>query len=362
MGTTNRNGKIDFLRFVFSLVIVLNHTHYLAEGDLSDAFKGFSFAVEFFFLVSGYLMMASAEKAAASPSLSVGRETGQFLWRKFRSLYPEVLIAYLIALTVVSVASGRDIFTLITRSWSEALLIQMSGLQLTVLNSSVWYVSSMLLCMAVLYPLIRKRKNGAVWVILPLITLLVFGFLRQNYGSPRAPTQWLGFTFRGNLRAMAELSLGALCYPIAQKLSQCRLSGLGKTLLTLAEGGGYLAYLWYMITEQSSSVDYFYIAILSLSLIISFSRQSWGSALFNNRFSSFAGKFSLSLYLGHQFYAESLTDLFPATADWAFGYRFGLYLALAFATAGVIYLLSQLVRKYGGAVTAFCKRKLLAAE
>lgn len=58
-----RNPRIDFLRFVFSIIIVLHHTRYLLGYD-NCIFAGGSLAVEFFFFVSGYLMMGSAERAA----------------------------------------------------------------------------------------------------------------------------------------------------------------------------------------------------------------------------------------------------------------------------------------------------------
>lgn len=80
---TSRNGKIDFLRFVFSICIVLNHAKiFLPAGPLADRFMGYSLAVEFFFLVSGYLLMATIEKAEKNRALPLPKETGRFMLRK----------------------------------------------------------------------------------------------------------------------------------------------------------------------------------------------------------------------------------------------------------------------------------------
>ena len=60
-GENMRNGEIDFLRFLFSLIILLRHSSNIV-GKKWYPFLGGAFAVEFFFLVSGYLMMASIHK------------------------------------------------------------------------------------------------------------------------------------------------------------------------------------------------------------------------------------------------------------------------------------------------------------
>ena len=76
-----RNGRIDLLRFVFALVIMLHHSRYVL-GDDHAVFIGGSLAVEFFFLVSGYLMAVSAERAnQRGPMTRPGAETWSFLLR-----------------------------------------------------------------------------------------------------------------------------------------------------------------------------------------------------------------------------------------------------------------------------------------
>lgn len=55
-----RNGKIELLRFTFSLVVAL--FHFLPQiGEPKLLSSGF-FAVEFFFIVTGYLLAKSLSK------------------------------------------------------------------------------------------------------------------------------------------------------------------------------------------------------------------------------------------------------------------------------------------------------------
>lgn len=52
-----RNGMIDFMRFIFSIVIVLHHAS-LFRGTMLAGYIG----VEFFFIVSGWLLMERVQK------------------------------------------------------------------------------------------------------------------------------------------------------------------------------------------------------------------------------------------------------------------------------------------------------------
>ncbi|MDO4493038.1 MAG: acyltransferase family protein [Clostridia bacterium] len=150
MNVKQRNGKIDFYKFVFSVIIVLHHTRSLL-GDSECLFLGGSFAVEFFFMVSGYLLMQSIRKLPAD-RIDPGAETRMLITRKVRSVFPEVFIAWLVGMAVTVVCKRGNPVHLLTDSLFENFLLGMTGLQIATVNGPVWYISSMLLCMAVLVP------------------------------------------------------------------------------------------------------------------------------------------------------------------------------------------------------------------
>ena len=198
-----RNAGIDFLRFVFAYITMLHHSRYVL-GDENCVFLGGSLAVEFFFLVSGYLMMGSIEKrklidataagtagnlnadgskAAKAGGTSIGTETAQFLWRKVRSLLPEYLIAWGIGFAFVVVAEqmhAGGIWRAFRSYFFELTLLKMTGLFDGGINGVMWYVSSMLLCMAILYPLFRKYPDYMKKIGAPLIAVLLMGFLMRT--------------------------------------------------------------------------------------------------------------------------------------------------------------------------------------
>lgn len=357
--TNVRNGKVEFWRFIFSIIIVLHHSRYLL-GDDRCMFLGGSFAVEFFFLVSGYLMMASIEKRRDAPT-ELGRETAAYIGRKVKGLCPELFVAYFVALVFVSIVKGNTLLQsalLFINTFFEVTLVKMSGLPSNSLNGVTWYISSMLLCMTILYPLIRKFPDMMVRVVVPLIALLLLGYLGGNFDSPRTPREWIGLTFKGNVRAMAELCLGVICHQAAKKLSALSLSKAGKWLVSITEWLLYLAVIAYMYFETASKYDYFFLLLMMFGIILSFSHQGIDAPLFDNVLCGFLGKASMYLFLCHTFLAQNLNRLLPE--DLADMPRMAVYLACAVAAATFVKLFSDLLRKLGPKAGSLAKRIFLA--
>lgn len=362
MAGRKRNGKIELLRFVFSVIIMVFHAGNIA-GFENRLFKTGAFAVEFFFIISGYLMMASIERSFTSPQQqSLGKETFLFLKKKVVAIYPEILISWLISIGIYAAAKDMGIRTtldLMVKSLGDVLLIKSTGLNLGSVNGVVWYISSMLLVMAVLYPLIRKHKDMMLHIVLPVGALLAFGYLCQEAGTMRKPDQWLGWFARGNPRAFAEIAIGAVCYPISQKLGKLPLTKKGKWLCTIAEWGIYLAMLLFMHYGKSSKRDYFYVLILAMAVVITFSGQTVDTNWYNNKFCYWLGKFSLSVYLSHAAWCKLITAFLPAGTS--LKKQVAAYLAVSVVTAFVVYFLGVLWRKISPALQKLLRKELIQA-
>lgn len=335
-----RNGKIDFLRFLFAVIVLIYHSRYVV-GDEKSLFLGGSFAVEFFFLVSGYLMIASIRRMPP-PTKSLSTETGIFLLKKYQSFFPELLIAYVIAAAVTTLALNGNFIKLLVLSYSDVLLVGMTGLQIYSINVAIWYLSSMLLAMAILYPLLRKYGDTALYIIIPLLTLFLLGWFCGNEESPRKATKWIGWTYRGNLRALAEMGAGICLYPIVEKVKKINFTVFARILLTALEYGCYAQLLYHMNVRSFTRYDYFYLLVFAVALTISFSQKGIDTALFRGRFFAWLGKFSFPLYLSHYFYSQTVRTFFPGLSD---RQLLITYYGLSALTALVVMGLSGLIRK-----------------
>lgn len=354
-----RCGEIELFRFLFSVIIMLRHADNLLGENI--CFPGGAFGVEFFFLVSGFLMMASIDRTN-QPIYSLGDETLAFIHKKVRVLYPEVLVSLLIAFLIQCIAKNYtfvDAVKLACDSLYEMLLLSHSGLGSAKLIGPIWYLSSMILSMYILYPLIRKYKDTMVKVVLPLVSIFALGFVTKNYNHFRTPAKWLFFVYKGFLRGMGELCLGALLYYAAKYLKRRRFTTFGKWLLTAAKWGCWLTVIAYM-SRTTIAYDAFFLAIFAIAISLSFSMQCADVRLYDCRLVYFLGKFSLPLYLNHRYYSLFFNSLVPNHMGRA--HLLAIYITLAFFTAGFVMVLCALWRKEQVRVCRKLKKLLLIQE
>lgn len=97
---------------------------------------------------------------AGGDNCLLGRETVGFLTKKIKGFFPEMIIAWVLALLINYVAREektiRGFLSMLMDGFGEGSLLFMAGIGSTTFNVVVWYLSSMLISMAILYLLIRK--------------------------------------------------------------------------------------------------------------------------------------------------------------------------------------------------------------
>lgn len=331
------NGTIDFLKFLFACLIMAFH------GNSMIVAKGGYFCygatgVEFFFLVSGFLMAVSAQKALRKENMLIGSETAGFVLAKVKRLFPYILLAFMITLplreTIKETDPSRIPQDLYTSIW-ELSLLWISGISGTVVNAPTWYISAMLVSMLLLYPLLLKNFDLFTKVLAPLISIFLLGWMSYTYGKLDNPNVWTELCYKGLLRAIAEMALGCVCYSACQWLMRFRFKPAGKWLLSLIEWGCYIFVIAACAFFGKGSVSFIMLLALSIGITISFSQQSATTAWFRFGFFSMLGQFSLAIYVIHYPIRMIFIYMKPDLGYWT---QMGLFFLASFI-AGLLAML-----------------------
>lgn len=327
------------------------------------------FAVEFFFIVSGYFMMSHVDRMDRNVnSDTLGTETVGFLFGKIKSFYLELILAYIFGVILILITSPLPFVSsckeIVKGLLWDVSLIGMTGLNTGRINDALWYLSSMLICMAIIYPLLRKWQNIVSRIILPLASVFLLGYLWQSYSNLLQPITWIGITYRGNLRAFADLGIGVVIYNVVKRVSNLELKTWVRIVLTLTKYCAYFVSIVYMCLYPRAYLQIFCLIFIALGITLTFSGQCVDKYLYNNKIFYSLGKLSLPIYLFNSFFAATnpMANINNFISP-SFGntFKFVLYLTLSILAGLVIMFCSDFIKKRSN-VANFLRQRVYKEE
>lgn len=302
-----RNGKIEFMRFVFSLFIILFHINTVIFGGKYKLTEDISFfsrgriGVEFFFVVTGYFLAASAfKKQSEDTPPFFGKETIQFVWKKFLGIFPYHLIAFSFTFVTVWFIEKLNILSAVKRlvlALPNLFLFQKLGIPSTNLNGVEWYISCMLVASFILYPLCRKYYEVFTRIVAPTAGLLLVGYMIHVFGCLSQTSEWAGLCAKVLLRAIADMCFGIFAFEVARYIAKLRLSNRLRGIITCIEFFGYFSVLLFAVSTISLKYESYALLALALSVSLTMSGQTYGNHFFQNKVVAFLGRYSLPIYL-----------------------------------------------------------------
>ena len=315
---SSRIGKIELLRFLFCVLILLYHTGkdnktrgWMFTSSLSFFNKGF-IGVDFFFLVTGYVtaaavfhsLLKSSKGLPDLPEPSLGERTWRFLWKKIAAILPFHLVIIAATFLYRLATTNRGFAEMIIKGLPSVFFVQMTGYTSSSFIGVEWYISSMLLALLIIYPLCYCHYDLYTHIIAPCAGLLLSGFMILSMGTFGNDGALNILVTNGNVRAFAHISLGIFLFELVRLLhASLGESGrdlpLVRRLFFLAlEAGAYLGVLY---TAMGKGYTRAYMGSMLILMVIgvtvSFSGYALGQELFDNRLCYFLGRASLPIYL-----------------------------------------------------------------
>lgn len=295
MNKIKHNGKISFWKFMFSLMIVALHLGFL-NTTVEYRFSAGSIAVDFFFLVSGYLFCKKCLNIK-SDIKEIGRETFDFIINKIKRFLPYIVFLWIISIPFSVFVNKYNLLDF-EKAFFNLLYFPIHNNPVYNIYGITWYISAMLIVEFILYPLLIKYKQNFVYIVSPIIVYIVGGYLFIKYGNISSPWSIDLFCYKGLLRAFCGINLGMFLYVISSKLSNIKFTDFSKFSLTIIEILGYLSiFLLVNKVDAHNRFDPLMIIIFSICILISFSEKAYLNDFFNNKFFYYLEKLSLPIYI-----------------------------------------------------------------
>lgn len=206
-----KKSNIEILRFIFTIMIALHHFYIYKIGWLE---KGY-IAVEFFFILSGYLLINSCERNSST-------NAGEYTLHKIVRFYPHYFFSFFIMSCVIVIEEFMNhevtfggLAKMTIESLPEILMIQNIGIYGGGNNYPVWYFSVLIVGGHILYFLINKYESLMINFILPIVVMMgcTYIFLGNNVDM-WASVNGIYIPF---VRGIVDMSIGVISYKIGKK-------------------------------------------------------------------------------------------------------------------------------------------------
>lgn len=262
-----KSSVIEFYRYIFMVVLLAWHggTNFFTNGYL---------VVEFFFILSGYLLMESFLRRT--------KTAVQYTMDKLKRTY----LQYFIALCFGFLAFGL-LASWVHHNWSmslifefirEILLIQSVGLYIDGgFNPPTWYFSVLIWGGALLYYMISRYTELSTHLLIPVMCLATLTFL-CNQGDSLEVWNIRGCFYVPFIRGVAEMGVGVLLCTFAHsRYSKVRNSKLMDCLSALA-----VLFLFYLFCTEKNYDKYVFLFV-PLIVFVGLNNKSFLNAIFSHK-------------------------------------------------------------------------------
>lgn len=310
-----QNGELNLLRFVFSVIILIFHWNLTFNYGVV---KNGNIGVEFFFILNGFFMARSAEKKKLDSPARIADTTWRFLMDKVRRFFPYYLCVVLLQLIVRDIlirrtgaaGIGEALFRSLPTFSLSFMVLNYKSVSLYVGNT--WYLSSMLVAMLMLYPLLLKSYDTHAKITFPLLSMFLLGYLFYTNGSVMVWESWAGWCYYATLRAVSEISFGVCVYGVSQamvnKFEPCKNSLPLRICLTLVKVLCYFLVFRYAFSKDSVSADNLHVLLWAgLGIALSYSELGW--TVPDSKLTRYLAKLALPIFIFHGFMRYAVRDV-----------------------------------------------------
>lgn len=272
MITNSKMQNIEFLRFLFAVIIVLYHS--------GNATHDGYLAVEIFFILAGYFL---AKSFAQKPDITYST----FIKNKLARLWP--LFAFAVIL------NGGNLYDMVFK----LLFLHSTGITLKY-KSFIWFVAPFFWTMLGYFIILKSFKFNNALSIISLLTYLSYVYLINWNNGNLNIRETVNFNISlAMLRGIAGIGFGIIIQAIFQNINlPVTHSKIRFFLITLIEICILYFFIYHMIFK---TIKYdnklIFIIFFAILLFLFIQKQGLLSQLLENKYSEMIGRYAYAIYI-----------------------------------------------------------------
>lgn len=308
------SNSFNLWRVVFTFVIMLFHLtdqYYSFYDKYPSLHYHWYVAVEFFFILSGFLMADHAMKHEGESALIYTKG-------RIKRLYPEYILVFVIMVIMISKSTGTSIPGLLMLNWEEIFMLQSIGTgKFPYINNPAWYVSSLFIAGHFIYYLLQRHRKLFLEFIGPILILGLFHLFYQDYEALNSffSTSKYGVS-TGVLRALLGLTIGIYVYYLSKMIVKDR-SRVSQWIWAIAEVMAFLFVIIFSITHENLMYDFGFLFITAFGVLAS-SQNSLFKKVVESKVILVLCKISYGMFLSH-YITLAIVDRIWQAPEWNWG-------------------------------------------
>lgn len=288
---------IYFWRVIFTYVIVIFHfngtLNIIEENGLV---QGGYIAVEFFFIVAGFLLYQKCEDYKEK----FGNGLGYFIHR-YKRIWPEYLFAFFATFISIVIYYGMTFSELLNKlvdSIFEIFMLQGIGLDRgwEYINPTLWFISVLLIASLIISVFLFNYKKNFLRIIAPVIIIISCSLIYRRYGNMNATVEidsiYLNYPL---FRGLMDMSLGVYSAVLSQRIKEKSHRYL---LYKIIGSILFVGVIILSMVKGFSNYDFLFVVLIFFGTAFCFLPDN--SKFFNCGFIKYLSKISLNMYLIHE--------------------------------------------------------------
>ena len=300
-----RIASVEFWRFVFTVLVCLYHLEiYYTSGKL---FPSGTSAVEFFFVLSGFLIALSAghwfeKHPEPLGSKDAAARATQFVWKKIKAIFPVIVVTLILHFAINGAGYSRKsvLDAVLNSEWDLLFLV---GTPFGYSNGGcpivpLWFLTALFVA-GYVYTYMLYRNYHFTLFLAPLVGVLLYSFFTLNSSLVLDFYAKMGFMTAGMVKAFAEVALGMAIYHLYDHLRKKKLHPLWEAALTVLMLFAIYRYFALTIKANANLDNFRRIVYIMIIILLSFLNKDLITIVLNRGVARFLGSISMTMYVCH---------------------------------------------------------------